>query len=247
MRNNNLGHTAIRAAALAWTLLSHPILAQNSADMLPTPEQMARGVDPQLLGQLRSYAAQLNSNPNDVTALVNRGVISLKISYKNMYSVFWLYLAARDLEKAIHLDPNNFYARHNYAEVCFHYGDAPNDHQAMNIAIREFSKAIAIRPNSARSYMGRSWAYLMLNDEAHFEADSQKALELDPSLQSEMNKMVAGIRENRRQGQAAQDILKRMARYYVDPWARTEDACRAAKGFWTQGQCRISTALDPTP
>ena len=56
-----------------------------------------------------------------------------------------------------------------------------------------FSKAIALNPGSARSYMGRGWAYLTMNDQAHANADFSAALKLDPSLRPTLEKEVAGV------------------------------------------------------
>lgn len=226
--------------------LAAPRAAAQRPDNFPSAEEMAQGVDPRLIAQLASYTQQINANPRNVAAITNRGVVSLTISRHARLDVFWLYLAARDLETALKLAPDDFYANHNYAEVCFRYGYTPTDHTPIDMAIRYYSKAIALRPDSARSYMGRSWAYLMLDDEARFEADERHALQLDPRLQGDMAKEVAGIRENRRQARAAQGVLSRMARYYVQPNVRNATECTALyKGFWTAGQCRISTALSP--
>lgn len=235
------------ALAVAALLAARGALAQIGArpNNMPSNEEMTRGVDPRLLNQLAQLTAQIQANPQNVAALDNRGVVSLTISRKSPLGVFWLYVAAVDLEKAIQMAPNDFYARHNYAEVCFRYGDAPNDHSAMNLAVSQYTKAIEIRPNSARSYMGRSWAYLMLGDEARFEADARRALQLDPSLQTDMQKEVAGIRENRRQGAAAQETLRRMGTYYVQGSAHTATQCAQFKGYWTNSECRISTAMNP--
>jgi tetratricopeptide (TPR) repeat protein len=238
----------ISATAAVIAVLAVPGCAQNAwrtPDNFPTANELAQGVDPHLLGEIQSYTAQINANPRNVAAITNRGVVSLTISRKGPLDVFWLYLAARDLERALQLAPNDFYANHNYAEVCFRYGYTPTDHTPMDLALRFYTNAIEIRPNSARSYMGRSWAHLMLDDEAQFQADSRKALQLDPSLQSDMAKEVAGIRENRRQGRAARDTIRRMASYYIQRSARNAQDCAGYKGYWTNSECRISTALNP--
>lgn len=206
-----------------------------------------RGADPALLRQFQQYTAQIDANPRNVAALTNRGVISMTIARKSSLDVFWLYAAAKDLEKAIQLAPNDFYAHHNYAEACFRYGDAPNDHSAELLAIREYTRAIEIRPNSARSYMGRSWAYLMLNDTAHAAADAQRTLQLDPSLRADLENESNAIRQRNRQSACAQQTVQRMGAYYVNRNARTADQCAAAKGYWTNGECRISTAMAPGP
>jgi Tfp pilus assembly protein PilF len=87
--------------------------------------------------------------------------------------------AVKDLETAIKLAPRNFFAHHNYAHAAYLLGYD-------NFAVYEFTKAIALNPNSGRSYMGRGFAYL---EECNFKAappDFQKAVSLDPSLRSEV-------------------------------------------------------------
>ena len=105
----------------------------------PSAKQMAKGVDPALLHQFQQWSLQLQANPRNTVALTNRGIVSMTISRRSPLGLFGLYVAAKDLEKAIQLAPNDFYAHHNYPEVCFRYGDAPNDHSAQLLAIREYT------------------------------------------------------------------------------------------------------------
>jgi hypothetical protein len=69
----------------------------------------------------------------------------------------------------------------------------------MHLAVNHFNRAIQLKPDSARTYMGRGWAYLMMDDQVHANADFQKTLQLDPSLRSELTKEATGIREKRLQ------------------------------------------------
>lgn len=95
--------------------------------------------------------------------------------------------------------------------------------------------------------MGRSWAYLMLNDEAHASADAKRALQIDPTLRADLVKEPNGIRERNRQSLCAQQMVRRMGAYIVNHNARTSQQCVAVKGYWTNGECRISTAMAPGP
>ncbi|HEX3743183.1 MAG TPA: hypothetical protein VHW09_04625 [Bryobacteraceae bacterium] len=238
----NAGLLAICFTATVW---AQGLMAPK--DAMPTAQEMAKYADPALLQQFAQYTAQLNTNPRNVAVLTNRGVVSMTIARKSPMGVFWLYAAAKDLEKAIQLAPNDFYAHHNYAEVCFRYGDSPNDHSAQLLAIREYTRAIQIKPDSARSYMGRSWAYLMLQDEARAAADAPRTLQLDPRLRADLENEANGIRERNRQSACAQQTVQRMGAYMVNHSARTAQQCAAIKGFWTAGECRISTAMAPGP
>jgi Flp pilus assembly protein TadD len=115
------------------------------------------------------------------------------------YGSFWLWLEAKDLEQAVALNPKDFAAWHNYGDVNHRTGNGwdPTDHSAAIRAVNAFSKAIALNPKSARSYMGRGWSYLDMDDNARANDDFQKALQLDPSLRPEMQKEI-GLMQNRR-------------------------------------------------
>lgn len=164
-----------------------------------TPQQMLEGVDSASVQQLNAASNAIVRNPNDVNALVTRAVVSLKVADRSRYSFQWVHFAAKDLEKAIRLDPNNFYALHNYAMACYQAGDFSDAQPAMHLAVIQFTKAIQVKPDSARSYMGRGWAYLMMDDQANANADFQKALRLDPNLQDQLVRQAAAIRQKRAQ------------------------------------------------
>src|SRR5262249_17919865 len=80
-------------------------------------------------------------------------------------------------------------------------------HSNARRAVWSFSQAIALNPRLARSFMGRGWAYLELNDEAHANADFRTALQLEPGLRADIEKEVAGIREQKAQEAAARRTL----------------------------------------
>jgi hypothetical protein len=240
-----LANAGLLAVFFAATATAQGLMAPQ--DALPTAQEMAKYADPVLLQQFSQYTTQLNANPRNVAVLTNRGIVSMKIAGKSVMGVFWLYAAARDLEKAIQIAPNDFYAHHNYAEVCFRYGDAPNDHSAELLAVREYTRAIEIKPDSARSYMGRSWAYLMLHDEAHAAADANRTLQLDSRLRGDLENESNAIRERNHQSACAQQTLQRVGAYTVNRNARTQQQCTEVKGYWTGGECRISTAMAPGP
>jgi hypothetical protein len=127
-----------------------------------------------------SQSNAVQQNPKDANAYITRAVCYMtfgpndrKPPLKNMEA------AVKDLETAIKLAPRNFFAHHNYAHAAYLLGYD-------NFAVYEFNKAIALNPNSGRSYMGRGFAYL---EECNFKAappDLQKAVSLDPSLRSKV-------------------------------------------------------------
>jgi tetratricopeptide (TPR) repeat protein len=222
-------------------------LHQNSYDhgqyegtFTATPQQLLERVDRNTVRQLAVTSNTLQREPNNVNALVWRGYAALGAADQSMYRDSWLHFAAQDFEKALRLDPNNFIARHNYAQTCLEVGDVSPAQPVMHLAVTHFTKAIALKPDSARSYMGRGWAYLMLKDEAHANADFQKTLQLDPSLRPELEKEANGIRVKLKQIAGAQQTLRAMGSYTVDPTARTAGQCAAKKGYWTNGECRFT-------
>jgi tetratricopeptide (TPR) repeat protein len=117
----------------------------------------------------------------------------------------------------------------------------------MRLAVIQFTKAIQLNPKSARSYMGRGWAYQMLNDRARMQADYDMALRLDPSLRADLLDEAKGIDQKRAQLAGVPAMLDRMARYYVETSAHNQNECAQHRGYWTNGECRVSMALDPTP
>lgn len=236
------------AALLLVPMLAPLSEAQNSGNNLGlTPQQMLQSVDVPTRQKLIAASNVIEKNPKDANALVSRAVISLDVADHNPYWFQWVHFAAIDLENALRLDPNNFFAHHNYAMAYYQAGDdspaLPNMHQA----IVEFTRAIQLKPDSARSYMGRGWAYLYLVDQPHANADFQKALQLDPSLRDELNRQVTSIQQKLGQRGCVEAMKQRMGAYVVDRNARTAEQCAAHKNYWTGSECRTSTAMAPGP
>jgi tetratricopeptide (TPR) repeat protein len=241
------GSLLLRVAVLSFFLTTVSAIHAQSNNMGVTPQQMLQGVDPQTAQQFNAASAAIQRSPNDANALVTRAQIALNISQRSPYSYQWVHLAALDLEKALRLDPKNFYALHDYAMAYFNAGDGSDAQTNMHQAVALFTRALQINPNSARTYMGRGWAYLMLDDEAHADADFQKTLQLDPSLSGDLTQQANAIRQKRAQKGCVQGMIQRMGSYVVDNNARTANQCAAHKGYWTGSECRISTAMAPGP
>jgi len=230
-------------------LLVHQVTAQGNPNAFSlSPQQMLEGVDATSIQQLEQASKTLQTNPNDVNALVTRGAVSLHIAATTKrYSFQWEMIAAKDLERAITLDPNNFYAEHNYAMACLQAGDFNPTQPAMHLAVTHFTKAIQMKPDSARSYMGRGWAYLMLRNEDQANTDFTKALQLDPALRPQLMSEANAIRQKLGQLACAGGMMQRMGAYMVDRNAHTANQCSERKGYWTGSECRISTAMAPGP
>lgn len=215
----------------------------------PSPQKVLEGCDPQTIRLFNEQSAALRQNPRDEDALVNRGVYGLRLARKSSYNTFLVWLAAKDLEQAIKLDPSDFAAWHNYGDVNYSAGDywITNDHSNMRRSVDAFNHAIRLNPKSARSYMGRGWAYYEMNDQANANADFQKALQLDPTLRADIQTEIKNIQERHGQANAARGTLEQISRYYVDKTATNERQCARARCYWTSGECRCSLALYPGP
>jgi tetratricopeptide (TPR) repeat protein len=123
------------------------------------------------IGEENAKVAQYPGDPNVYVSRAN--CLTERPTFTSLNA------AVRDLERALTMAPNNFYARHNYAQVA--YLLEHND-----IAKSEFSKAIALNSQSGRSYLGRGWAEVKLCEFAEANADFARAVSLDRSLQSEI-------------------------------------------------------------
>jgi hypothetical protein len=75
------------------------------------------------------------------------------------------------------------------------------------------------------------------NDRTHANADFQKALQLDPSLRADMLKEIGNIDERHRQEDAARGTVRRMASYFVEKDAHTQEQCEKYICSWKQGEC----------
>ena len=216
-------------------------------DRWGSPQRALQGCDPQVVREFWRQNAALLKNPSDEDALVNRAVAAQRLARTSRYEMFLTWLAAKDLEKAIHLDPRDFAAWHNYGDVNYASGDDWMHHNHANAlrALDAFNHAIALNPKSPRSYLGRGRVYYTLNDRVHANADFQKALQLDPSLRANMLKEIGNIDERHRQEDAARGTVQRMASYFVEKNARTQEQCAKYICYWTQGECRCSNALNP--
>jgi tetratricopeptide (TPR) repeat protein len=232
-------------------VLGAPVLADIPGwqQEWPSPQQMLQGRDQAMIQQFMICSSAIEKDPRDTDALDRRAYYDMQFARNGLYRVYWRWLAAKDLEQAIKLNPNDFYAWHNYGDLNYNSGDLwmYNDHSSAKRAVMAFTRAIALNPKSARSYMGRGWAYLTMNDQQDANADFQAALRLEPSVRPSLEKEVADIQNRKNQEAAARGTLQQMSRYYVEKSAHTIEDCERARGAWMGGECRISMALYPGP
>src|ERR1700692_978016 len=111
-----LGPLLVQLVVLSILLSGFNVAHSQSNNSLGvTPQQMLQGLDPQTVQQFNAASSAVQKSPNDANALVTRAQIALNISQRSPYSYQWVHFAALDLEKALRLDPNNFYALDDYA------------------------------------------------------------------------------------------------------------------------------------
>jgi tetratricopeptide (TPR) repeat protein len=123
---------------------------------------------------------EIRANSRNVNALITRAACNLNSSrppYKPPLQN--VELAVADLEAALRLEPQNYYALHNYAQAAYLLGFD-------QYAATEYTKAIEVNPHGARSYLGRGWAYANLCQLKNMNEDFGQAVRLDHSLQREV-------------------------------------------------------------
>jgi tetratricopeptide (TPR) repeat protein len=253
------------AVALQLTAPALPAQAQDpNAPGSPKAyyQMLTKQITPQQQEELAGYIVKLQQNPDDADSLIRSGVLFMEVAraHRNNHIV-WLMCAIKELSRAARLEPNNFYAHHNYGQALYMAGDIRpqfrgffaqydsrfNGQPNMRLSVEEFTKAIEINSQSARSYMGRGFAYYVLGDAAHGQPDLDKAAALDPGLRSGIAAEVQGIAAMK--GKAEQDwadaeqMLRVMSRYSVLAGVTNKKDCDARSGAWMEGQCRTKAIL----
>jgi tetratricopeptide (TPR) repeat protein len=160
---------------------------------------------PDMSRQIAQATARIQQNPRDPNAWVTRAVYYMTLGPGGVSPPLHnLEHAVSDLETALKITPNDFYALHNYGQVAYllDFDD---------FAIYEFRKAIAVNPGgSARSYMGIGWAYY---EECKFNdavANFNQAVRMDRSLESQ----IAGPQKIQQRRQECANI-QATARYWA--------------------------------
>jgi tetratricopeptide (TPR) repeat protein len=260
-RHHRRGHQLFRvsAAIVATLAVGRVAVAQQSSSWLggwlqvqPSPQRIEADLqrqDPKLVQTMASDVAALQKNPNNAAALSELGAVCLAFQeQKNPTSLWtvWQEVSAKALEKAVQLNPKDWIAWHNYGQLNFEAGDlwALRDHSNARRAVWAFDHAIALNPQSARSFMGRGWAYLEMDDAAHANADFQTTLRLDPTRRADIDKEIGIIR-----GQKAQEARARgtvgqigaIGSFWHDLDMRAKDsdpgACARVQGTWSGSSC----------
>lgn len=217
----------------------------------PSTEQMLRNKDPQKVQQLAELTDRLKQSPEDVDALTQRGQLYLQFSeLRDLYWSYWQDLAAKDLERAIQLNGKDFTAWLNYGLLNFEVGDMwwVNDHSNAQRSVWAYTQAIQLKPNYARAYVGRGWAYLEMGDEQHANADFQTALRFDPSLKGAIDQEAAAIRNQNAQVPGARAEIQMMGEYWVATNVHDSYECQRLRGVWAENrECRFSKMLNAGP
>ncbi len=133
---------------------------------------------PDIAAKVAAATAQIQQNPRDPNAWVRRASAYLTPASATAKPPLQnLEAAILDLEQALRLDPNNFYARHNYGHAAYLLG-------YQDYAIYEFDRALQIDPRSARTWMGRGWSWYEKCELDRASSDFDRAVSLDQTLAS---------------------------------------------------------------
>jgi tetratricopeptide (TPR) repeat protein len=119
------------------------------------------------------------SSPRDANAYVTRALCYMPDAASRSTNWSDLQVAVKDLETALKLEPNNFYGRHNYGQAAYLL-----NHD--EFAVQQFSLALRLNPNSARTFQGRGWAYLKACRFNEAQRDFEQALRLDAARGPEL-------------------------------------------------------------
>jgi tetratricopeptide (TPR) repeat protein len=134
-------------------------LSQAIADCNDSPE-----IERQIIGCSTYIESGRATGPNLVVALVNRAIaLSAKRDYDK---------ALVDFDRAIAIEPENWLARYNRANLYFDLGKD-------ELAITDFTAAIGADPNTAIAYFNRGLAYERHGDIAEAMEDYRQAMTLD--------------------------------------------------------------------
>jgi hypothetical protein len=108
----------------------------------------------------------------------------------------------------------------------------------------EFTKALAINPKSAQSYMGRGFAKLMMAQDAEAQKDFDQSLRLDPSLKTKLLQQVQNIRRTQAErGAAAQTVntMRQMGKQWSS-MPSTSHPCANSNNY--SSECKAYRAGD---
>lgn len=139
-----------------------------------------------LLGQ------EIQRNPQDVNARVTRAACIMNSTPSNTTKppLQSLEVAMNDLEAALKLQPNNWVAVHNYAQVAYLFGYD-------DFAVQQYTKAISLNPKDARGYLGRGWSYYNECHVSDAAKDFAQAARMDGSLAREGPSQPAVLQQQR--------------------------------------------------
>jgi len=159
------------------------------------------------LGQFQAaiqyFDSAIKNNPDDVTALVNRGISNQRIGHFD--------LARKDLDKALSLKPDTVFAMVALEHRCWLLA---NEGQNLDAALADCNKSIEIEPKNAGSFAARAFVYYRMQKYEGAIADATSALALDPKSASSLYlRGLAQLKTGNKAG-AASDIAEANA---LDP------------------------------
>jgi tetratricopeptide (TPR) repeat protein len=137
----------------------------------------AAAMPPALDRAIEGYSHVIEMRPDWVNARYNRG-----LAYLTRY---WTTAEVANLDGAIEDFTWTLGVKDDYTEayinraIAYYTRDGEGD---MEASLNDLDKAIQVSPTSYRAYYNRGLAYIHLNDQAHWVADLEKSLQLEPSF-----------------------------------------------------------------
>jgi len=158
------------------------------------------------LGQFQSaiqyFDSAIKNNPDDVTALLNRGISHQRIGH--------FELAMKDVDKALSLNPDNALVMVALRDRCWLLAVQGQ----LEAAMTDCNKSIQIEPKNAGTLAARAFVYYRMQNYEGAIADATAALALDPkSAPSLYIRGLAELKSGNKSG-AASDIAEANA---LDP------------------------------
>ena len=237
-------------------------------------EHIKKGITQQSAGDLdgaiASYSKAIEILPADPTAYLNRaGLYLVKANYEGMFADANKALelgtpnradayvirgtgrsgkgnikgAIADCNEAIRIDPKHALAYNNRANNKLRLND-------FNGGLADCNKSIALDPNSPLPYYNRGYVYMNKGSPAKAVADWTKAMQMQPSMRTELEPLVQRLRGTSQGGNSAAPNAAPQMTDLVNPSQKligTWQGGRHRKQYFADGTFVTDPHLVPNP
>lgn len=160
-------------------------------------------------------------NAKNASAYVRRANSHLRLSH-GLQAEEHLRAAADDLAKAVTLTPRDASLHSRLAEVAVRLKE-------YQLAVSEYTAAIALTPGRTEHYTGRGRAYFHLRRDRAATADFRRAVRLNPTLRTALEREQREIRQARRNEDASLALVQQLRGGAHDDRAEALDGCPTAR------------------